>query len=108
MLVIILLIIIGNRFYALAEDYRQNKWLYTVLSIVVFYGIQLIFGLILGMIFIIIGSNLESYSEITLNFIGLVIGIVAVFIFYELLKKKWEKQKQEKLDEIYQIGKKEE
>ena len=50
MLGIVLIYWLGKYFYQLAEKYNQNKWLYAILGIVVYYVSQLFFGFVLGIL----------------------------------------------------------
>ncbi len=105
MLGILLIYFIGKRFYDLSEEYKQNKWLYAILSIVVYYVGIFSTGIILGIItaFGIIDIDLEN--SLMMSLISLPFGLGAVYLFYILLEKKWKKTVVVVKDEIQDIGK---
>ncbi|NMH86682.1 hypothetical protein [Flavivirga algicola] len=87
MLGILLIYFIGKRFYDLSEEYKQNKWLYAILSIVVYYAGTFMAGIVLALLveFGIMYIDLEN--SLILTIIALPFGLGAVFILYSLRKK---------------------
>ena len=105
MLGILLIYFIGKQFYALAEKYKQNKWLYAILSIVVFYGAGLVFGVILGVFDVLFEWEIDWDANYGINLLGIPVGLLACWGFYYLLKTRWEKSVKVVRDEIQDIGK---
>ncbi|WP_370478244.1 hypothetical protein [Tamlana flava] len=107
MLGILLIYFIGKRFYDLSEGYNQNKWLYAILSVVIYYAsgmIMLILVAILDLFFFSWGFDWESSFGI--NLLALPIGLLTVWGFYTLLENRWKKSVVVVKDEINDIGKK--
>ncbi len=104
MLGLLLIYFIGKRFYDLSEAYNQNKWLYAVLSIVVYYAATFVVGIILAVLIEsgIVDFDLENTFIVTL--IALPFGLGALYLFYTLLEKKWKKAGVLIKDEIHDIG----
>jgi len=106
MLGILLIYFIGKRFYDLAEEFEQNKWLYAIIGIVIYYGIGtllLTFIIVLDIYFFDWGFNWEQSYGMSLLMIPL--GIFAVWLFYQFLENRWKKQVLIVKDEIQDIGK---
>ncbi len=107
MLGILLIYFIGKRFYDLSTEYNQNKWLYAILSVVIYYAGTFIGGLFLG-IFIELGIvNISLENNLMIGLIALPFGLGLVYLFYIYLKKKWNKSALLIKDEISDIGKNE-
>ena len=105
MLGVVLIYFIGRYFYRLAEYYSQNKWLFAILGIVVYYAAGIMFGVILGIVDLVFELNLDFDNLFGINLLGIPLGIAACYGFYYLLKKKWEKSVVLIKDEIQDIGK---
>ena len=105
MLRLILIFFIGKYFYELAQEYEKKRWLYAILGIVVYYAAGAVFGVILGLADVILGLGIDWDNSLGLNLLGLPIGIAADYIFYQYLKKTWEKERGNPADEIMDIGK---
>lgn len=104
MLGIILIYFIGKYFHDLAKEFNKNKWMYAILAVVVFYAAQMVVGFILGLLFPEWFEMMDTGTELALNLAGLPIGIGAVYVFYILTKKKWEKEKEQNSPNIEDIG----
>lgn len=92
MLGILLLIFLGRAFYKLAFDYeKDNKWLYPVLAIVTFYAGTFIAGLVIGLIYLVNGSPVDTLDEFLLTIIGIAVGACFCWGLYAILKYNWEK-----------------
>jgi MFS family permease len=104
MLGIVLIYWLGKYFYQLAEKYNQNKWLYAILGIVVYYVSQLLFGFLLGILNELFswGINFDNFA---INLLGIPVGLLASYLFYFLLEKVWERDVVIVKDSIYDIGK---
>jgi hypothetical protein len=105
MLGILLIYFIGKQFYTLAEDFNKNKWLYAILSIVLYYVAGFVFGTVLAIFDLIFEWGIDWDNSFGLNLLGIPIGLLADWGFYYLLKKRWEKTIVLVKDEIEDIGK---
>lgn len=105
MLGLLLIYFIGKHFYKLADEFNQNKWLYAILGIVIYYAAGFIFGAALGIMDLLFELNLDFENMFGINLLAIPIGIAACYGFYVLLKKKWEKSIVIIKDEIQDIGK---
>lgn len=106
MLGLILIYFIGKYFYKLAEDFNQNKWLYAILGVLSYYfGASVVGGVIVGVAdsFLELGINWDNTLGLSLMIMPFGIGLV--YLFYYLLKRKWQKSFVEVKDEIQDIGK---
>ena len=104
MLGIVLIYWLGKYFYQLAEKYNQNKWLYTILGVVVYYISQLIFGFILGILSELFGWEI-NFDNFAINLLGIPVGLLASYLFYLLLEKVWKRDVVIIKDSIHDIGK---
>lgn len=105
MLGIILIYFIGKRFYDLSEEYNQNKWLYAILSIVIYYAAGFITGLIIGVLDVYIFDwGIDWDNNWSINLLGLPVGLLAVWGFYVFLENSWKKSVVVVKDEIDDIG----
>lgn len=84
----------ARQFYNLAFDHNKNKWLWAILSIVIFYGAQFIASLIYIIGFVGIDNELQTWSKhYTINLLVSVLASIATaFFLYRYLKNKWEKE----------------
>ncbi|CAL2074643.1 conserved hypothetical protein [Tenacibaculum sp. 190524A05c] len=108
MIGIIILIIIGKKFYELAGEYDKSQWGIAVLGIVSYYLGAFVFGIILAIIMIIMESNwMETADRFSLALIELPFGGLSCYLLYMFLHKKWEKEKPQLDNIIEEIGNKE-
>ncbi|AUC15630.1 hypothetical protein BTO06_10935 [Tenacibaculum sp. SZ-18] len=108
MIGIIILVIIGKKFYELAGEYEKSKWGITVLGIVSYYSGVFVFGIILAAILIAMESNwMETTDRLSLALIELPSGGLSSYLLFMFLQKKWEKEKPQLDNVINQIGNKE-
>lgn len=105
MLGILLIYFIGKRFYDLSDEYNQNKWMYAVLGVIIYYVGAMVAGGILGVLIVMTDIEIDIENSLLMSAIALPFGIGAVYLFYVLLKKKWEKSIIIVKDEIKDIGK---
>jgi len=103
MIGILLIYWVGKYFYLLAEEYKQNKWVFAIIGIVVFYGSQFVFGLLLGVLNEIFEFGID-FDGVFINLIGIPIGLLANYILYQLLEKHWKKNQIRPQDSIDDIG----
>lgn len=99
----ILIYWMGKYFYQLADKYNQNKWLFAILGIVVYYLSQFVVGLFIGVLNAIFNFGID-FNNFGVNLIGIPIGFLFVYLFYILLEKNWKKSKIEPIERIDQIG----
>lgn len=105
MLGILLIYFIGKRFYDLSEENNQNKWLYAILSIVIYYAAGFVFGLIIGLLDVYVFDwGLDWENNWSLNLLGLPVGLLTVWGFYVFLENNWKKTVVTITDEIDDIG----
>jgi hypothetical protein len=106
MLGIFLIYWIGKRYYSLAHDYEKSPWPYAILAIGIYYGSQLLFGVILGLVMPEVFSG--GGSDIGINLFGIAVGLLVWWIVYEIIKRKWENAYFDNYestdDEIAEIG----
>ena len=107
MLGLLLLYWIGKYFYQLAEKFEKHKWGYAIFGIAVYYGSQLIIGVILGLFdeFLQLGLDFDS---VALNLLGIPIGLAFCYLSYNFLRKKWKREYVDPISEIEAIGETEE
>lgn len=105
MLGLLLVLFIGKHFYDHAFDHDKSPWLYGILGIVAYYAGSFIGGIILALVFEIMGSTpLEERSTWNLTLIALPFGIAACWAFHKILEKRWIKEKMDSEDLIDEIG----
>lgn len=109
MLGIVLIYWIARKFYDLAVEYEKSKWAFAFLGIGIYYGTQLIFGVLLGIFFPDFVSNMESNSKLGLNLIGVLVGglvwYFALKYFTKKLENEYESNSSDFDSEIEAIGK---
>ena len=92
MLGILLIYFIGKRFYDLSEVHNQNKWLYAILSIIIYYAGTFVFGIIVVLLDLYIFNwGIDWDNSMHLNLLALPIGLLVVWGVYVFLENKWEK-----------------
>lgn len=94
MLGIILIFFVARLFYSLADKYGRNKWVFAILSIVNFFGIQVVIGLLIGLF----GDTSILDDELLLTVIGLLSSIAATTILYFSLQAFWQKHPKNKVE----------
>lgn len=104
MLGILFIIFIGRFFYKLAEKYNQNKWLFTILGVLMYYVGSAVGGLIIGFASMFFGFQVDWDNTILMTLIALPFGFGFCYLFYFLLEKTWKKNKIEPVESIDQIG----
>ncbi|CAM1374517.1 hypothetical protein [Tenacibaculum xiamenense] len=105
MFVLILILVIGKKFYDLADSYNKSKWGYAIAGALSYYVGAFILGLVLGAVLLVLESNfLETASDFVLTIITIPVGLLSCYLFYVFLERKWEKEKPDKDNLIDQIG----
>lgn len=100
---ILLIYWVGKYFYQLAIEFNKNKWGFAFIGLAVYYGSQIVFGFVLGLLneIFVLGIDFESYG---INLLGIPIGGFACYFFYKFLEKKWKREYVNPLAEIDSIG----
>lgn len=105
MLGILLIYFIGKRFYDLAEEFNQNKWLFAILSIIVYYAAGFLFGVVLGIFILVFEWDFDLENNFGINLLAIPAGLLADWIFYVILENRWKKKIIVVKDDIDDIGK---
>lgn len=107
MLGLVLIYFIGKKFYDLAIEFNQKKWLWAILGGVAYYfGAMIIGGVTLGVLDGLFSLGINWENSFVIGLLALPFGLLTVYIFYILLKKNWEKSVVVVTDEIQDIGQK--
>lgn len=108
MLGLILLYWIGKYFYKLAEEFNKQKWGFAILGIVIYYAGSFLFGgIIMFVIELISEGFIENTNDFVLSLIAIPFGILACYLLYAFLEKKWKSEAPKSDELINQIGKEE-
>ncbi len=92
MLGLLPLFIVGRYFYQLAHEHNRSTWGFAILGIVVYFASHVLLGVVLGLVLVATGSQMIlEESSLMINLIGIGMGVLAVWLFYYLLKRNWEK-----------------
>lgn len=90
MLGLALLYFLAKPFYKLAERYGRNQMGYALLSIAVYYGGVLGFGLMLGIVLELTSpGSIEGLNDFFLGLICIPAGLFAAWILYSYLEKRF-------------------
>jgi hypothetical protein len=101
MLGLILIFFIGKSFFNLAKEHGRNKWLFGILGVVVYYGMTIIGGIIIGLIAAISGNeSIFELPDIVLGLMGVPIGLLSVWLFHYILRKNWKGNPKDKNSEL--------
>lgn len=97
----IIILIAAYRYYAqLADRYGKTKWVFGLLAMGIYLGVQTILGLCYGSFMASMdaeATNDASHATFTtVNVVGWVISIVAVWAVHDFLDRKFKKEKQQK------------
>lgn len=103
MLGFLFIYLIGKYFYKLAEDHQENRWLYAIIGVAVYYAGTALGGLTLGFVYLLTNTNFGDDNMILASFISIPFGLGADYLFYIVLRKMWIKKENAK-DEINEIG----
>jgi MFS family permease len=105
---ILLVYFIWKRFSELAFEHNQKKWIYGLLGILCYYLGTLIGGAIIGVLSVFMDFDVNWDNDLLMSVIALPFGIGTCYLFYYLLKKKWEKEAKVYVEGIQDIGKRDE
>jgi uncharacterized membrane protein YeaQ/YmgE (transglycosylase-associated protein family) len=96
-------IIIGMSFYNLAKRFNKNKFAYLAIGIGLALIVQLIVGLLYGVISQATEEDLKRDS-LMVNIIALIVSGIVTYVVYKYLLKKGEQKENEMYDNIDNIG----
>lgn len=84
---------IGKYFYELAKEFGKSQWGYAIAGVATYYlgGALLYFAVLLPLMFIM-PDTIENMDDRDHGFLIVPFGIGACFLFYYLLKKRWQKE----------------
>ncbi len=106
MLVFLFIYFIGKRFYDLAGEFEQNKWLFAILGIALYYGVgTLLLALIMVLDIYFFNWGFDWEQSYGMNLLMIPLGIFSVWVFYQFLENRWKKSVLVIKDEIQDIGK---
>lgn len=91
MLGLIFIYFVGKNFYELAHEHNRSRWGFAVLSVIIFYASQLIFGTILISAIVLSGVELTTTMQFFMSMLGIGCGVAGIWLFYFLLKRAWAK-----------------
>ncbi|WP_299014187.1 hypothetical protein [uncultured Polaribacter sp.] len=97
----ILLFYIGFYFYRLAENHQKNKWLFGFIGIVIYF-----LGAIVHPVYLMLFSELtvDEFDLTAIGFKSFTLGLVFVFVSFQILNGIWNRKKKIKKEEIERIG----
>ncbi len=95
MLLPLFILAIGMLFYRLAKKHRKPAWGYAFLGIGVFLVTPVLVGIILWLILSAVGGA-SIDAEFTAVFWAVLSDVVAIIVFYYLLKSAWSRKTQKK------------
>jgi len=91
MLGLLLIFFIGKGFFNLAKKHERNKWLFAVLGVIVYYGMGIIGAMVIVSVALALGHDgILNFSDAMLGFMGIPIGLLAVWGFHYMLRRNWE------------------
>ena len=105
MLEIVIIYVIGRYFFRLAQDYKQNKWLFAILGVLTYFVGAALGGVILFFLDIQFEIGIDWESKLLLTVILLPFAVATCYLLHYLLKRSWEKTVVLNEDEIQDIGK---
>jgi hypothetical protein len=91
MLGIIFIYWVGKKYYYLAIKNEKNKWIYSILGIVIYY-LGTIIGVFIFSIILpkILNHSLSNEENLGLNYLSIPVGFLFTWLFYKFLVYKWE------------------
>ncbi len=105
MLSLVLIYFLGKKVYDLAEEYQKNAWGNAIIGIVTFYAGAFIGGALIVFLLLMFSEIvIEEKPDIFWTFIAIPFGIVAWYGYLTYFRKKWEKEKENFVNELDEIG----
>jgi hypothetical protein len=107
MIGILLIYFIWKRFSDLAFKYgHKKKWVYGLLGVASYYIGTIFVGFILGLFVLFFDFDIDFDNTVLMSTIGLPFGILACYLTYLFLEKRWKKEVEViVVDSIDDIGK---
>lgn len=107
MLGFLLVYFIGKRFYDLAEEHQQKKWLFAILGVITYYAVGTAFVVFLAILDVYIFYwEFDWDNRYGMNLLALPSGLLGCWILYNILENKWKKEGFIKVtNEIDDLGK---
>jgi uncharacterized membrane protein YccC len=84
-MIVIIAIIIA--FANKAGELGLNKFLWGAIGFAAYFLTQFVAGVIMALVFDMMGQNIEDVSEMALNFVGIIIGAICAYIAYQQMPK---------------------
>ncbi|MDR2237911.1 MAG: hypothetical protein LBE92_17440 [Chryseobacterium sp.] len=96
MISVIIAVVVFFCFQKLAARFGKKKWLYGLSGVTLCLGVQFIFGLIYGIIGIILDPNhytqdIDFHSFTLVNILGWILSVMAAFLTGWYLYSRWKK-----------------
>jgi hypothetical protein len=92
MLGLVLIYWVGRKFYDLADYHKRSQWGYTFVGLGIYFGTQLIFGMVLELLNPGLIDGLDKSSGLGLDLLGMAIGGLVWYLALQYFTKKWEQQ----------------
>ena len=93
MLGILLIYLVGRKFYDLAGNHNKHQWGYAILGVFSYYVGTFIAGIVIALYLEFFGStSIDEINEFVLSLIAIPFGLLACWVTYLLLEKNWEKK----------------
>lgn len=96
MLGILLIYWIGRSFYNLAELSNKSPWGFAIAGIGVYYGVQLVLGVLMHIFLDVETMSYEGVKGLDLS--AAFVGGIATYGFYQYVKKEWSKPQERASD----------
>ncbi len=100
MLGIFIIYWIGRKFYDLAAIHNRSPWGWAILGVVVYYGTQLLFGMLAYLASPSTFDNMDKGSELMFNLVGVAVGALVWYVFLQYITKKWENESEQTYENI--------
>ncbi|WP_367391937.1 hypothetical protein [Lewinella sp. LCG006] len=97
-MIIIIAIIIA--FANKAGELGLNKFLWGAIGFAAYFLTQFVAGIILALVYDMMGKSIENLSEMALNFVGIIVGAICAYIAYQQMPKYAQKDQQTLEDDL--------
>ena len=81
---------IGKAFYDLAGKHGKHQWGFAIGGVASYYIGTFFGGILIAIGALILGYDVENIANYILNLMAFPIGILVCYLFYQLLKRRWE------------------
>lgn len=100
MIGLILIYFIGRQFYFLAQDHRNNRWLFAILGIGSYYMGTMIFTFTIALLanYFEFFFDLMHKTQFVQGLMSMPMGLLCCWIFFHMLRSSWQKRKIGKLE----------